>query len=89
MTANEKRLKTWETAASYHLFHSLALCMLASAPIPPLAAQRVGACFIAGIALFSGSLYALVILDKPILGAITPIGGTAFIGGWALLALAA
>lgn len=87
MTTNEKRLKTWETAAHYHLLHSVALCVTALAPLSQTTAQRAGYAFIAGITLFSGSLYALVLLDKPILGAITPLGGTAFIAGWVLLAL--
>jgi len=44
-------------------------------------------CFAGGILIFSGSLYVLSVFNMPALGAITPIGGTAFIAGWLLLAL--
>ena len=45
--------------------------------------------FVLGTVLFSGSLYALVLLDRPRLGAITPLGGLAFLAGWVALAVAA
>ncbi|PSQ82311.1 MAG: DUF423 domain-containing protein, partial [Bacteroidetes bacterium QS_1_63_11] len=48
-----------------------------------------GYCFVAGIVIFSGTLYLLVLTDTGWLGAITPLGGVAFIVGWALLAWAA
>lgn len=47
-----------------------------------------GGCFIGGILVFSGSLYLLVLTDTGWLGAITPLGGAAFLAGWALLAWA-
>ena len=48
-----------------------------------------GLLFVAGIVLFSGSLYVLVLTDTPWLGTVTPFGGMAFVAGWALLAWAA
>ncbi len=69
------RLDTWKTAALYHLLHVIALAI----PGLPVATRW---CFTVGIAIFSGSLYALVLLDEPRLGAITPLGGVAFIVGW-------
>ncbi len=74
-----ERLATWQTAASYHLLHAVILYILASAPSPR--GMSFGF-FTAGILLFSGSLYALVLLDLPVLGAVTPLGGVAFILGW-------
>lgn len=77
--ASHPRLDTWKTAALYHLFHAVALAI----PGLPVATRW---CFLVGIALFAGSLYALVILDAPWLGAVTPLGGVAFILGWISLA---
>ena len=74
-------LKTWETAASYHLVHSVALLAAASSN-----ATTAGALFSGGIVLFSGSLYALVLTGQRRLGAITPIGGVLLAAGWAALA---
>jgi uncharacterized membrane protein YgdD (TMEM256/DUF423 family) len=51
--------------------------------------QTAGWAFLAGIVLFSGSLYALAISGVTTLGAVTPIGGLAFLIGWACLAFAA
>lgn len=74
-----ERLVTWSTATHYHLVHAVVLLVLASLPAP----RRLTFTLItAGIVLFSGSLYALVLLDLPILGAVTPLGGVAFISGW-------
>jgi uncharacterized membrane protein YgdD (TMEM256/DUF423 family) len=78
-----ERLDTWETAASYHLLHAVVLLVLAYAPTP----RRLSfALFTMGILIFSGSLYSLVLLDLPWLGAVTPLGGVAFILGWLSLA---
>jgi uncharacterized membrane protein YgdD (TMEM256/DUF423 family) len=53
-------------------------------------AAAAGWCFVAGVVVFSGSLYALALTDRRKFGAITPIGGgVLFLAGWALLALAA
>ncbi|MGA9531283.1 MAG: DUF423 domain-containing protein [Anaerolineales bacterium] len=82
---------TYQTAVRYHLVHALALLAVAWAAsqwqssLIPIA----GYAFIAGLILFSGSLYALSLTGIRLLGAITPFGGVAFILGWALLAVAA
>lgn len=77
-----KLLATWSTAASYHLVHSVALLVASSQR------SRVpGALFAAGIGLFSGSLYLLVLTGERRLGAVTPLGGLCFIGGWLALLL--
>jgi len=84
-------LDVWQTAVRYHMWHVLAL--LAACALEPLWGRRsmVAACsaWLAGIALFSGSLYLLVLTGIGILGAITPVGGVVLIAGWVLLASAA
>ena len=78
-------LEVWETAARYHLLHALALCAVAVHPGKPRVA---GILFLVGIALFSGSLYAMTLTGVRVLGAITPLGGLSFIGGWVALGFA-
>lgn len=79
----------YKTAVQYHFYHGLALLGIAwavgkwSSSLISLA----GWLFVVGIILFSGSLYILSITGKRWLGAITPLGGLAFLAGWALLAL--
>jgi uncharacterized membrane protein YgdD (TMEM256/DUF423 family) len=84
-------LAIFETGARYHLYHALAI--LATAACMPRLDGRApfiaGWCFTAGIFLFSGSLYALALTGMTMLGAITPIGGAAFLAGWIALAIAA
>lgn len=83
-------LETFETAVRYQMYHAFALfaaAWLLSRNVP-YAATAAWA-FIAGVAIFSGSLYLLVATGQRWLGAITPVGGIAFITGWILLALAA
>lgn len=86
-----ERLDVFETGVRYQMYHALGLLFVAWAsqqwPGWPVAAA--GYLFIAGIVIFSGSLYLLVLTDTGWLGAITPIGGVAFIAGWALLFWAA
>lgn len=84
-------LPIWETAAKYHLIHALALLATAWAcdRWPGAWTSAAGWLFSAGIVLFSGSLYALVLSGVRSLGAITPVGGLAFIAGWVCLALGA
>ena len=84
-------LAVFETAVRYHMYHALAL-VLVSVVMGRMSGwliQTAGWCFVAGIVLFSGSLYALAFSGATILGAITPIGGLAFLAGWACLAFAA
>lgn len=84
-------LQTFETGARYHMYHALALLAVAWAVTrwPGTAVSVAGWLFIAGTLLFSGSLYLLAITGVRMLGAITPVGGFAFILGWLALAWAA
>ena len=86
-----ERLEVFETGARYHIYHALALLAVAWAwsQWPVWQATWAGWLFIAGIAIFSGSLYLLVLTDTAWLGAVTPIGGLAFVAGWILLGWAA
>ncbi|MEC9464163.1 MAG: DUF423 domain-containing protein [Myxococcota bacterium] len=83
-----ERLDVWQTAAHYHLVHSVALLALCGllAAYPSSTLTRAGWAFIVGILIFAGSLYTLVLTDIAILGAITPIGGLSFMVGWACCA---
>lgn len=84
-------LAVFETGARYQMYHALGLLAVAWAvtrwpsPWPP----RAGWLFLAGTVLFSGSLYALALSGIRWLGAITPLGGLAFLAGWLCLAFAA
>jgi uncharacterized membrane protein YgdD (TMEM256/DUF423 family) len=80
-------LSVWQTAVQYHFWHALAL--LATPQLAGAWAKAAGWLFIAGILVFSGSLYALA-LDAPrALGMVTPVGGVALILGWLAFAVAA
>ena len=83
-------LTVWETAVQYHLVHALGLILVGIlCQLMPAASmvRPAGWLLLAGIVLFSGSLYALVLTGTKPLGIITPIGGVAFLIGWLLLAL--
>jgi uncharacterized membrane protein YgdD (TMEM256/DUF423 family) len=81
-------LSVWQTAQRLHLFHTAALLFLAwaAARWPGPATVAAGWLFIAGLVLFSGSLYALALTGARWLGAVTPFGGAAFLAGWLVLA---
>jgi len=85
---NSYGLIIWDKAVFYQAMHSLALLSLPlfSDIMTPKAVNITGYMFIAGTLMFSGSLYVLALSGIKILGAITPIGGTAFVIGWAVLA---
>lgn len=89
-------LAIFETGVRYHFYHAIALvlvglfAMRAGPPsMPPAGSTAAAWCFVAGIVIFSGSLYLLVLSGQRWLGAVTPIGGLAFIAGWILFARAA
>ena len=84
-------LAVFETGARYHMYHALGMIAAAWAASrwPGPWAGWAGWLFLAGTLLFSGSLYALALSGIRWLGAITPIGGVAFLAGWICLALAA
>lgn len=86
-----RMLEVFETGARYQMYHALALLAVAWVlqQTQATAAQVAGWAFVAGILLFSGSLYAMAFTGIRGLGAVTPIGGAAFIVGWAALAVAA
>jgi uncharacterized membrane protein YgdD (TMEM256/DUF423 family) len=78
-----ERIEIWRTAASYQLVHSVLLAALALHGDPRPWARRI---ITSGVLVFSGTLYMLVLLDLPVLGAVTPIGGASLIAGWVALA---
>lgn len=81
-------LATFQTGADYHMIHALALFGVAVLGrfFPDASVLRLsGYLFLAGILLFSGSLYALALTGLSWLGAITPFGGLAFLAGWGCL----
>jgi len=82
-------LATFQTGVQYHMYHALAMLAVGVlvAQFPAQTGLRVaGYLFMAGILIFSGSLYVLALSGIRWLGAITPIGGVAFLAGWATLA---
>lgn len=89
---SDRALAIWETGTRYQMYHALALFLVALLILrfPNSALLNVaGFAFIAGIFIFSGSLYALSLSGIKLLGAITPLGGVAFIIGWICLVIAA
>jgi uncharacterized membrane protein YgdD (TMEM256/DUF423 family) len=84
-------LAIFETGVRYHVYHALALFAVAwvGDKNPASLASAAGFAFTIGIIVFSGSLYVLSMSGIRWLGAITPIGGVAFLVGWVLLFLAA
>ncbi|MDZ8050820.1 MAG: DUF423 domain-containing protein [Aulosira sp. ZfuVER01] len=89
----ERSLEIFETGARYQMYHALALLvvalLLSRTDSPPSTLIASGWLFIIGIAIFSGSLYALSLTGVKSLGAIAPLGGAAFLAGWGALAFAA
>jgi|SRR3954452_21070395 uncharacterized membrane protein YgdD (TMEM256/DUF423 family) len=84
-------LGVFETGARYQMYHAFGLIAVAWAVVrwPGALSHWAGWLFVAGTLLFSGSLYALALTGVRSLGAITPIGGVAFLSGWVCLALSA
>ena len=90
---SEKYLAIWETAVQYQMYHAIGLIVigiLMSTNIIGNVAQLswAGYFMLAGIVIFSGSLYVLSLSGIGILGAITPIGGVAFLAAWVLIIVA-
>ncbi|WP_422124051.1 DUF423 domain-containing protein [Planococcus sp. X10-3] len=89
----DKYLDTWQTAVQYQMFHSIGLMVVAILMSTTFfgalgSLSWAGYLMLAGIVIFSGSLYVLSLTGISILGAITPIGGVAFIAGWIMLIIA-
>jgi len=79
-------MSIYERAVFYHFVHALGLLIVSMMPRPP---AMVGWLLVAGIILFSGSLYVLAVTGIRALGAVTPFGGVAFIAAWIALAWSA
>src|SRR6059036_425870 len=84
-------LAVFETGVRYQMYHAFALLVtaLALARFDGWLLRTAGWLFTAGIVLFSGSLYALALTGVTVMGAITPLGGLAFLAGWACFIIAA
>ena len=89
-TLGPEDLVTFETGVRYQMYHALALLAVAWAVgrWESVQLEWAGWLFLFGILVFSGSLYILVLTGQRWLGAVTPLGGLAFIAGWLLLASA-
>jgi uncharacterized membrane protein YgdD (TMEM256/DUF423 family) len=88
---SERDLETWHTAVQYHTLHAVALVLIGivCAHSESALIRRAGWLHVAGIAIFGGSLYFLVLSGQRWLGAVTPLGGVCFLAGWICLALGA
>ncbi|NJK50215.1 DUF423 domain-containing protein [Candidatus Gracilibacteria bacterium] len=90
---SDRAIEIFETGAKYQMYHALALILVAlllsRTENTSISLSVAGYSFILGIALFSGSLYALSLSGIKWLGAITPLGGVAFLIGWGAIAIAA
>ena len=84
-------LQVFETGARYHMYHALAIALAAFAIRDAAAGPAMWACgfFLAGICLFSGSLYLLALTGMKGFAFVTPFGGVCFLIGWGALAFAA
>ncbi len=86
-----RALEVFQTGVTYQMYHSLALVLVALLAAAGLSRRLLTAAagfFLAGIVLFSGSLYLLVLTDVRWAGPITPVGGVCFMVGWALMVTA-
>ncbi|MEY4704178.1 MAG: hypothetical protein RL042_374 [Nitrospirota bacterium] len=83
---DEHRLQVFDTAARYQMYHAFGLCIVAWAidRYPGQRLEQTGWLFTIGILLFSGSLYVVSLAGVRWMGAVTPIGGAAFLAGWLL-----
>ena len=83
LVVKNERLATWDTAVLYHLTHAIGLLLIAT--LRPL---RIAAWWLmlAGVIIFSGTLYALALTNVKWLGAITMFGGVSLLAGWLALA---
>ena len=85
----EQRLAWWQTGAQYHLLHALAVGLAGAVAARVPGGTAAGWLFLGGIALFSGSLYAMTLTGVRRLGAVTPLGGLLLLAGWVALGAAA
>jgi len=86
-----ERLEVYKTGVEYHFYHAIGLLIIGATALHMPENNLLswsGWLLLAGILIFSGSLYLLTLTDTAWLGAVTPIGGVAFIAGWILFAIA-
>ena len=85
------KLENWQTASRYQMYHSVGLILLGILMFRQSSKllKVSGTCFLAGILLFSGVMYAYVLTGQKSLGMVLPLGGLAFMAGWSLLGFAA
>ena len=85
-----ERLAVFETGVRYQFLHAIALLFIGQhvADVRRPGLRTAGTLFVIGIAVFSGSLYALALSGVRLWGAVTPLGGVCFLAGWLLLAWA-
>ena len=78
------QLSSWQTAVQYQLIHAIALIVVGVWLLHTgaVALRYVGGLFVAGVALFSGSIYLLILTSATWLGPVTPLGGVALMAGW-------
>ncbi len=83
-------MSIWEKAVFYHFIHALGILIVSLLPKTGATTQSgagwVCGLLLAGVILFSGSLYVLALTGQRVLGAVTPFGGVSFIAGWLMLA---
>jgi uncharacterized membrane protein YgdD (TMEM256/DUF423 family) len=85
-----ERFEVYQTAVQYHVYHAIGLLILGAVSMRMEESKWLrwsGYCLISGIVIFSGSLYILTLTDTSWLGAVTPLGGVAFILGWIFFAM--
>ena len=89
---SERGLEVFQTAVTYQMYHAIALLLVALLSTGTGLSRRLlttaAGFFLAGILLFSGSLYVLALTQVHWLGPVTPVGGVCFMIGWILLAVA-
>lgn len=88
---SERALEVFQTAVTYQMYHALALVLVALLATCGLSRRLLGIAagfYLAGVLLFSGSLYLLVFTGYHWLGPVTPLGGVCFMIGWGLLVTA-
>ncbi len=87
----ERRMQWWQTGVQYQMYHALALLLVAylAHRVPGVWPRVGGSCFVAGVGIFSGSLYAMTLGAPRWFGAITPLGGLLMLAGWLACGVAA
>ena len=86
---SEKALQTWHTGVDYQGYHALGILLIAALASAFDHIEKAAWWLLAGIVLFSGSLYLLALTGIKTVGMITPVGGVCFLIGWGILALQA